>query len=73
MFNTKKNVWPISFSKFSDVLSVFTFAETIVYLWDIYLGVDILSPSSCFVLYLTSDSKKEESLKRLTIFSHTLK
>ena len=55
------------------MLSVFTFAETIVYLWDIYLGVDILTLSSCFILYLTSDSKKEESLKRLKKFSLTLK
>ena len=42
----------ISFSKFSDVLSAFTFAGAIDIIWSIYLVVSILRPLSYFALYL---------------------
>ena len=38
-------IWLISFSKFSDVLPVFTCASAIDNLWNICLGLIILSPS----------------------------
>ena len=49
----------ISFSNFSDVLSVFTYASAFSNLWDICLGVNILKPLPYFALYLAVDSKKE--------------
>ena len=45
-------IYLISFSKFSDVLPVFTCASATGNLWKICLGVNILSLSSCIVLYL---------------------
>ena len=37
--------------------------------WSIYLGVNILSPSPYFALYLASDNILEQSLNNLIIFS----
>ena len=54
----------ISFSKFSDVLPAFTCARAIGNLWSICLEVNILRPFPCFALYLASDSRIEESLKK---------
>ena len=45
----------ISFSNFSDVLPAFTCARAIGNLRSICLGVNILSPSPYFVLYVDSD------------------
>ena len=49
-------IWQISFSKFSDVLSAFTCATAVGNLWSIWLGVNILSPSTRFTLNLASDT-----------------
>ena len=46
----------ILFSKFSDVLPAFTCARAIGNLSSICLGVNILSPCPCIVLYLASDT-----------------
>ena len=46
----------ISFSKSSEVLPAFTGTSAIVNLWSLCLGVNILSPSPYFDLYLPSDT-----------------
>ena len=48
----------ILFSKFLDVLPAFPCASDIGNLWNICLGLNILSPFSYFTLYLASDTKK---------------
>ena len=49
----------ISFNILPELLPAFACARGIGNLRSIYLGVNILSPSPYFVLYLPSDSKKE--------------
>ena len=51
-------IWWILFSKFLDVLPAFPCASDIGNLWNICLGLNILSPFSYFTLYLASDTKK---------------
>ena len=49
----------ISFTDFSDILSVFACASVIGNLLSIWLGPNILKPLPYFDLYLAPDSKKE--------------
>ena len=49
-------IYLISFSKSSDALPTFTYARAIGNLSSICLGVNILRPSSYFVLYVASDT-----------------
>ena len=49
----------ISFTDFSDILSVFACASVIANLLSIWLGPNILRPLPYFDLYLAPDSKKE--------------
>ena len=47
----------ISFSKFSEVLPGFTCAIASGNFGSIFLGVNILRPSSCFISDLASDTR----------------
>ena len=59
----------ISIINFSDAFPAFTCAIAIGNLWSICLGVNVLSPSPYFVLYLASDTILEWLLKNLLTFS----
>ena len=61
----------ISFSKFLDVLPVFTCTSAIGNLGRICLGVNILSPSPYFILYLALDTTLKHLID-LIIFSRDL-
>ena len=58
-----------SFSKFSDVFPAFNCVRAFDNRWSICLGVNILSPSPYFALYLASDNILEQSLNNLITFS----
>ena len=62
----------ISFSKFSDVLPVFTSASAISNLWSVCLGVNILSPLPHSAFRLASATVEEQSLHNLKTASRNL-
>ena len=58
-----------SFNKFSELLPYFTCARAIDNLWDICLGLKVLNPVPCFVLYIASDIILKQPLYNLITLS----